>query len=422
MAGNFIRARSYVYINGNIIQAFENNTNENTIYEGHNSSMNGLTGHAHTGATGDGPKLGPSSIDLSANYTWLGTHIFTTTTYFDPGIVIGNVNAITALSPSDFCISHNALWNGTNWIAQAAVAEILCLEEVAGVGQFNFYINDGLVAATPFAPTNRLKILKNSIVAQAGVSIVVQPIQQIFLDGGFDTSIRESGPNIMAFKVGGIDSVFLSTTQLFLSSNLDLALEPGKRIYLDGGVDDYIYQPVINTIGFATLGVTRASLNGSGQWEVLSDSDRAGHFDLFAGSTGDVFRIESSADGCTSSILVVLATGNTCRTAIFNRVAPSTAINDSVFIGDSSALGSSTLNVQRLGNSPSDVSAIVVSSAENVGAGDGICIDLSVSTGGTFDYIFAFPVDAVDPTGGGGPATGRIPAKIGGVTRYLPYY
>lgn len=55
--GNFTRVRSYIYINGNVIQALENNTNENTIYEGHNSSMNENTGHMHTGAIGDAPQL-----------------------------------------------------------------------------------------------------------------------------------------------------------------------------------------------------------------------------------------------------------------------------------------------------------------------------------------------------------------------------
>ncbi|HYF52982.1 MAG TPA: hypothetical protein VEA41_01850 [Salinarimonas sp.] len=36
--------------------------------------------------------------------------------------------------------------------------------------------------------------------------------------------------------------------------------------------------------------------------------------------------------------------------------------------------------------------------------------------------IFELPADATDPTGGGGAATGRIPVRIGGTTRYLAYY
>jgi hypothetical protein len=37
-------------------------------------------------------------------------------------------------------------------------------------------------------------------------------------------------------------------------------------------------------------------------------------------------------------------------------------------------------------------------------------------------HVFELPADATDPTGGGGAATGRIAVKIGGATRYLPYY
>jgi hypothetical protein len=36
--------------------------------------------------------------------------------------------------------------------------------------------------------------------------------------------------------------------------------------------------------------------------------------------------------------------------------------------------------------------------------------------------VFELPADATDPTSGGGAAAGRIPVKIGGVTKYLAYY
>ncbi len=36
--------------------------------------------------------------------------------------------------------------------------------------------------------------------------------------------------------------------------------------------------------------------------------------------------------------------------------------------------------------------------------------------------ILKAPVDATDPTGGGGAAVGRIPIVINGVTKYIPYY
>ena len=36
--------------------------------------------------------------------------------------------------------------------------------------------------------------------------------------------------------------------------------------------------------------------------------------------------------------------------------------------------------------------------------------------------VFELPTDNTDPTSGGGAATGRVPVKIGGATRYLAYY
>ncbi len=36
--------------------------------------------------------------------------------------------------------------------------------------------------------------------------------------------------------------------------------------------------------------------------------------------------------------------------------------------------------------------------------------------------VFYLPTDNIDPTGGGGAATGRIPVDIGGATLYIPYY
>ncbi len=52
-----------------------------------------------------------------------------------------------------------------------------------------------------------------------------------------------------------------------------------------------------------------------------------------------------------------------------------------------------------------------------------IFVDSGISRfDGDGSYVFELPADATDPTGGGGAATGRIPVKIGGVTRYIAYY
>ena len=74
--GDFTTARSYLYIAGNIIDPDQNNINENNIYTAHNGAFHQTTGHRHTGAVGDGPILGATSIDLTANYSWTGDQTF----------------------------------------------------------------------------------------------------------------------------------------------------------------------------------------------------------------------------------------------------------------------------------------------------------------------------------------------------------
>lgn len=76
MAGNFNATRPFIYINGNVIDANQNNPNETTIYNAHNASMHEVTGHEHTGAVGDAPKLKAGSIDLTTNFDWTGIHTF----------------------------------------------------------------------------------------------------------------------------------------------------------------------------------------------------------------------------------------------------------------------------------------------------------------------------------------------------------
>lgn len=76
MSGNFTATRTITYASGAIIYAANHNTNETTIYTAHNNAFNSSTGHQHTGATGDAPKLNSSSLDLTASYAWTGAHSF----------------------------------------------------------------------------------------------------------------------------------------------------------------------------------------------------------------------------------------------------------------------------------------------------------------------------------------------------------
>lgn len=74
--GNFIAVRPHIYVSGAVILAANHNANETTLYVAHNGAFNDATGHGHTGSTGDGPKLTSAGLDLTANFTWTGTHTF----------------------------------------------------------------------------------------------------------------------------------------------------------------------------------------------------------------------------------------------------------------------------------------------------------------------------------------------------------
>lgn len=128
MAGNFIVFRSFVYIPGALIRSSENNTNENTIYGGHNGAFNEITGHEHTGAPGDAPRLGPASINTAANYTWTGIHNFNNTTNLNFGGTINNytITASTLITPTiaDFTLAQHNHQNpaGGGTLDTAAIA------------------------------------------------------------------------------------------------------------------------------------------------------------------------------------------------------------------------------------------------------------------------------------------------------------
>lgn len=72
MAGNFIPIRAFIYVPGALIIALQNNTNENELYNKLGGAMNNTTGHQHTGAVGDAPKIPWSSISGGSPPPFIG--------------------------------------------------------------------------------------------------------------------------------------------------------------------------------------------------------------------------------------------------------------------------------------------------------------------------------------------------------------
>lgn len=65
MAGDFRVTRQYIYIAGNVIDPFQNNTNEGVLYANTNAMMDNVTGHQHSGIQGDGGPITAGSITIT---------------------------------------------------------------------------------------------------------------------------------------------------------------------------------------------------------------------------------------------------------------------------------------------------------------------------------------------------------------------
>lgn len=74
MAGDFRVILPFNYVNGTTADANEVNANEHEVRDKYNNSLHGTSGHTHSGADGDGPKINSTGLDLLANYAWLGQH------------------------------------------------------------------------------------------------------------------------------------------------------------------------------------------------------------------------------------------------------------------------------------------------------------------------------------------------------------
>ena len=77
---DFTAVRPHVYTSGAIILAVKHTENETTLYTAHNGAFHATTGHKHTGGTGDGPQLTSAALDTTADFTFSGGFILSSTT------------------------------------------------------------------------------------------------------------------------------------------------------------------------------------------------------------------------------------------------------------------------------------------------------------------------------------------------------
>lgn len=252
---NFIVLRPFIYVFGTIIDPNQNNPNETTIYGGHNTSMNGTTGHTHTGAVGDGPLLTFASFGGILHPSQGGTG---TSTVFTEGSVV-------FAGPLGVYAQDNA----------------------------NFFWNDA---------ANRLGIGTNSPAGTfhvAGGPIILNSTQKLFLDGGVDTFIQESSANVMDFFTNNVRA-------LRLNANSDVVISQGNKIYLDGGTNDFIQCVAANQGEIQTGGVRAFTWATSGTIFAGIVQLVSGQFLSFSAANNNSFNSNTSLFDASGSLIVRL--------------------------------------------------------------------------------------------------------------------
>lgn len=299
--------RSTIYVAGAVILAANHNNNENAIFTAYNGSMHATTGHTHTGTTGDAPKLNSTGLDMTANYTWTGTHVFGktnlsikddsgsyTTTFVIPALsanyLILHPAQADLSSTSDYLVFANATQTITaKTFTNPTINAATISGTFAGAATFSgalSFTNDISIATTKGVyfgtgndtgllelTANELRVVANSVAIvdfvsgglalQASQDIRIVSGRRIYLDGSFsgNTYITE-GASDQIYLIAGGENCTITTTGVLLSENQDLRLDSTKKVRFDGSLagDTYILQSSANVLDFHAGSTTAPSL------------------------------------------------------------------------------------------------------------------------------------------------------------------
>lgn len=204
-----------------------------------------------------------------------------------------------------------------------------------------------------------------------GSTLSIPTATKAFLDGGSNTSIRESASDIITFEVGGSDRLALNSAAV--------------------------------TNSFMTFSNTAQT---TGNIINIPNADSL--------TTGSILNLVSASAGSTNPLVYIAQNGG--ASTGYCLTLSTQGLGTNLYVENLSA--GNCIEMLSLGNAASDTYGIKMNLV-NSGAGNTIGIDFSATA---VNFAFQFTADATDPTGGGGAATGRIPVRIGGATRYLAYY
>lgn len=262
--GNFNAVRPHVYVTGAIIFAANHNANEVEIYTEHNNSIHETTGHGHTGATGDGPKLTSSGINLTGAFAWTGAHSFSGSST-GTSVTSTSVNAASITIRNTDTTVNNFQGIDFKNDTGAIVGRIACVNIVHTAASEDTYFDFIEISAGTLA--SRFSLSATSASFNCTTAFAIPALCKLYVDGGGDTYIHEDAGNSVRLVAGGVDTFRWTATRVETSSSVDFAVQAAKNLYLDGGGDTYIYEVAANDIRFvaggtASLDISSTAISG----------------------------------------------------------------------------------------------------------------------------------------------------------------
>lgn len=102
--------------------------------------------------------------------------------------------------------------------------------------------------------TQRVSIT-TTLFSVTNANFAIAATNRVYLDGGIDTYIHESAANILDFVVGAATALSINGTTLAHFQNIALAVSATERVYLDGGSNTSIRESAADTLQVEVGGV-----------------------------------------------------------------------------------------------------------------------------------------------------------------------
>lgn len=292
----------------------------------------------------------------------------------------------------DSGVRWSQIWGGTIWTSAGTAAEPGI--NFANTGDGFYQVAGGTIGAAT-SGVARGSWSRDGLVVTQGTTATGSPTA-LTITGGVNATAWTASTE-------AIDVNFnLARTVTFATG----ALTTQRAIVFQAPT--YAFSGASTLTTAVTLEVTGAPTEGS----------NATITNAYAIRSGGALTLTSAA-GTTYATLNVQAhtltvTGTTQITAACAAAAVSLA---QITVTDASAITIDNAATLYIANQPAQAGSATVTNKYAIFSDAGLN-----RFDGDGTHVFELPADATDPTGGGGAATGRIPVKIGGATRYLAYY